>query len=302
MWAAPSLVFGRKATQALFSTQDSIAAKLPGAPDQARPIAHRFGQRSESIASSTQSSEGRVYRVSAEDALVHLAGAGQLEQLGKGQFGRWDSSRAMARGLSTSMPWAASPAQCLLPGPGNDVELLPGSSMANTADVASQMTSPSRPAGIHSPSGTRTPEVVPFQAKTTSRPKSTVRGGRAAGHRALRICADRETGAAGQYHSASSGRSFPRPAHRPACTQQRPERQFHRPGIGAGDDADPVVAGRPRIAGCAPALGRPLPGPGRAVGAGRARRRRGFDGPPRPLGARAEGKIRAAALMPVSSE
>ncbi len=40
--------------------------------------------------------------------------------------------------------------------------------MANTAEVASHSVSPSRSAAIHSPSGTRTPEVVPFQVKTTS--------------------------------------------------------------------------------------------------------------------------------------
>ena len=51
--------------------------------------------------------------------------------------------------------------------------------MAKTAEVASQMTSPSWASGIQSPFGTRTPEVVPFQAKTTSRLKSTApRSGR----------------------------------------------------------------------------------------------------------------------------
>ncbi len=45
--------------------------------------------------------------------------------------------------------------------------------MAKTADVASHSVSPSRPAAIQPPSGTQTPEVVPFQVKTTSRPKST---------------------------------------------------------------------------------------------------------------------------------
>ena len=45
-------------------------------------------------------------------------------------------------------------------------------SIAKTAEVASQIVSPSRSAGIQLPSGTRTPEVVPFQVKTTSRAKS----------------------------------------------------------------------------------------------------------------------------------
>ena len=45
--------------------------------------------------------------------------------------------------------------------------------MANAAEVASHSVSPSRLAGIQSPFGTRTPEVVPFQVNTTSRAKST---------------------------------------------------------------------------------------------------------------------------------
>ena len=45
--------------------------------------------------------------------------------------------------------------------------------MAKTADVASQNVRPPRSAGIQAPSGTRTPDVVPFQGKTTSFSKST---------------------------------------------------------------------------------------------------------------------------------
>ena len=45
--------------------------------------------------------------------------------------------------------------------------------MAKTAEVASQMASPSRSDAIQSPSGTFTPEVVPFQVKTTSCFQST---------------------------------------------------------------------------------------------------------------------------------
>jgi hypothetical protein len=48
-----------------------------------------------------------------------------------------------------------------------------GRSTANAAEVASQMVSPSRASLIQPPSGTRTPEVVPFQVKTTSCPGST---------------------------------------------------------------------------------------------------------------------------------
>jgi hypothetical protein len=43
---------------------------------------------------------------------------------------------------------------------------------AKAALVASQMVRPLRSAGMKSAFGTRTPEVVPFQVKTTSRSKS----------------------------------------------------------------------------------------------------------------------------------
>ena len=42
-------------------------------------------------------------------------------------------------------------------------------SNAKTADVASDMVSPVRSSLIQDPSGTRTPEVVPFQVKMQSR-------------------------------------------------------------------------------------------------------------------------------------
>ena len=47
-------------------------------------------------------------------------------------------------------------------------------SIANTADVASQMDRPSLSSGIQSALGIQTPEVVPFQVKTTSLLKFTL--------------------------------------------------------------------------------------------------------------------------------
>ena len=44
-----------------------------------------------------------------------------------------------------------------------------GSAMAKAAEVASQIVRPARSRAIQSASGTRTPDVVPFQAKTMSR-------------------------------------------------------------------------------------------------------------------------------------
>ena len=47
-------------------------------------------------------------------------------------------------------------------------------SWAKTAEVASQIVNPLRSLLIQSALGTRTPEVVPFQANTTSRSQSTL--------------------------------------------------------------------------------------------------------------------------------
>ncbi len=71
------------------------------------------------------------------------------------------------------MPCCASPPSTFCQEKVATSSLSQGSSMAKAAEVASQMVRPSRSAAIQSPSGTRTPEVVPFQEKTTSRSKST---------------------------------------------------------------------------------------------------------------------------------
>ncbi len=66
------------------------------------------------------------------------------------------------------MPWAASPPSTFCQEK-VATSILPQSSFcANAADVASQMARPCRSAAIQSASGTRTPDVVPFQVKTTS--------------------------------------------------------------------------------------------------------------------------------------
>ena len=49
-----------------------------------------------------------------------------------------------------------------------------GRCCAKAAEVASQIVRPLRSAGIASPFGKRTPDVVPFQVKTTSWSKSSV--------------------------------------------------------------------------------------------------------------------------------
>ncbi len=71
------------------------------------------------------------------------------------------------------MPCAASPPSAFCHEKVTTSSLSKARFCANAAEVASQMVSPARLAGIQSPFGTRTPEVVPFQVKTTSLLKST---------------------------------------------------------------------------------------------------------------------------------
>ena len=100
--------------------------------------------------------------------------------LGMGQAGVWLSSRATARGDSTSTPCAPSPPRAFCQEKVTTSSLSHSRSWAKAAEVASQMASPPRSAEMKPASGTRTPEVVPFQVKTRSASGSTRdRSGRA---------------------------------------------------------------------------------------------------------------------------
>jgi hypothetical protein len=71
------------------------------------------------------------------------------------------------------MPCAPSPPSTFCQDQVTTSSLRHGKSIANAAEVASQIVSPSRSSAIQSPSGTRTPLVVPFQVNTMSRSGST---------------------------------------------------------------------------------------------------------------------------------
>ena len=66
------------------------------------------------------------------------------------------------------MPCAASPPSTFCQEKVTTSSFGQSSSCAKAAEVASQIVRPLRSAAIQSPFGTRTPEVVPFQVKTTS--------------------------------------------------------------------------------------------------------------------------------------
>ncbi len=72
------------------------------------------------------------------------------------------------------MPCAASPPSAFCQEKVATSSLAQSSGWAKAAEVASQIASPSRSSAIQSPFGTRTPEVVPFQVKTTSFVQSTL--------------------------------------------------------------------------------------------------------------------------------
>ena len=72
------------------------------------------------------------------------------------------------------MPCAASPPSAFCQEKVTTSSLAQSSGWANAAEVASQIVRPARSAAIQSALGTRTPEVVPFQVKTTSLAGSTL--------------------------------------------------------------------------------------------------------------------------------
>ena len=113
--------------------------------------------------------------------------------------------------------------------------------MANTAEVASHKLSPPRSAAIQSPSGTRTPEVVPFQANTRSR---SARHCGEIGQRAV-VGLERaqvlEPQLVARVDQPALAEALPGEDVDAAGAEQVPHRELERAGVRAGDDADPVV-------------------------------------------------------------
>src|SRR6516225_3971630 len=90
------------------------------------------------------------------------------KSFGIGHGGLQDSIRVTARGDKISMPCAASPPSTFCHENVVASSFGQSSACAKAAEVASQIVSLVRSAAIQSPSGTRAPEVVPFQVKTIS--------------------------------------------------------------------------------------------------------------------------------------
>ncbi len=164
----------RNPAQSERSTQPAIAAKFAWLrPISAGKPPMRSAQFSPSSASSTSSMEGVLMVSPLKMPSSSLPPLVSRKSFGSGQDGTWLCSRSTARGPKASMPCCASPPSTFCQDQVATSSLSQGSSMAKAAEVASQMTSPSRSDRIQSPLGTRAPEVVPFQVKTTSRLQST---------------------------------------------------------------------------------------------------------------------------------
>ena len=164
----------RNAAQSLASTQRATAARLAcerAMSASSPPI--DSAQASASSTSSTHSIDGVLRVRPSKIASSSRPPAVRRKIFGNGHGGTWLSSRSTARGDRISMPCAASPPSTFCHEKVAASSLSHGSAMANAAEVASQIVSPARPAEIHAPSGTRTPEVVPFHTNTTSRSQST---------------------------------------------------------------------------------------------------------------------------------
>ena len=141
------------------------------------------------------------------------------------------------------MPCAASPPSAFCQEKVTTSSFWKSRFWAKAAEVASQMVRPSRSAGIQSAFGTRTPEVVPFQVKTTSRREidllqvgeQAVVGLDGAGVGELELL----------HHVGHPAEAEALPGEHVdlAGAEQRPQRHLERAGVGGRHDADQVSVG-----------------------------------------------------------
>ena len=126
----------------------------------------------------------RVDGLALEDALDELAALGHAEDL-RQRPGRRVALQPLdgARATGSACRARASPPSTFCQEKVTTSSLAKSSRCAKAAEVASQIVRPSRSAAIQSPFGTRTPEVVPFQVKTTSCVEVDRRRGRRARRR-----------------------------------------------------------------------------------------------------------------------
>ena len=199
------------------------------------------------------------------------------------------------------MPCAASPPTAFCQEKVATSSFDQSSACANTAEVASHIVSPSRSAGMKSAEGTRTPDVVPFQMKTTSREK--IDGGEvgqlAVGRHVRTRIGDLQL--AQDVGDPVLAEGFPGDDVDAALAEQAPQRHFDGAGVGAGRDRDQMGLGDPQnLAGQRKRLAQLGEAGRRAMRATEQGVVQGFGGPAGALGAGAGGEMRGVpAARPV---
>ena len=144
------------------------------------------------------------------------------------------------------MPCAASPPSAFCQEKVTTSSFGHSSGCANAAEVASQMVRPVRSAAIQSAFGTRTPDVVPFQVKTTSLAGSTFARSGSSPYAGLECGDVLELELLDDVVDPTLAERFPGNERHWARAKQRPERHFDRAGIGGGHDADSIIGREPQ--------------------------------------------------------
>ena len=115
---------------------------------------------------------------------------------------------------------------------------------AKMAEVASAKVSPPRLAGIQSPLGTRTPDVVPFQVKSTSRSKSTLPRSGSRPYSASMHAQVLELELLGDVGHPALAEALPGQRIDAARAQHGPHRHLEGAGVGGRHDAAHVAGGQ----------------------------------------------------------
>ena len=141
------------------------------------------------------------------------------------------------------MPCAASPPSTFCQEKVTTSSFAKSSFCAKAAEVASQMVRPSRSAAIQSAFGTRTPEVVPFQVKTTSRflVSTFAEIGQLAVSAPLMTRASVELELLDHVRDPALAEALPGQHVDRAGAEHRPQRHLDGAGVGGGHDADAVI-------------------------------------------------------------
>ena len=142
------------------------------------------------------------------------------------------------------MPCAASPPSTFCQEKVVTSTLVQSIAWAKMAEVASAKVSPPRLAGIQSPLGTRTPEVVPFQVNSTSRSKSTLPRSGSLPYSASMHAQVFQLQLLGGVGHPALAEALPGQRVDAACAQHGPHGHLEGAGVGGRHDAADVAGGQ----------------------------------------------------------